>query len=221
MRYRCLILDHDDTAIDSTREVHHPAHLRSMEVLRPGVEPVDLETWFRKNFDPGITAYLENELGFSPEEMEVENRIWREFNLRGTSRFFPGFLEGLARYQDLGGRFVVSSHSESPVIRAHYRAGLNGTNLQPELVFGWDLGPEKRKPHPYAIHETLRRLDLQPEEVLVVDDLKPGVDMARTAGVDAAAAGWCHNIPTIRSFMRRECVATFETVKEFAEYILL
>jgi phosphoglycolate phosphatase/pyrophosphatase PpaX len=220
MRYRCLILDHDDTAVDSTRGVHHPAHIRSMQVLRPDERVVDLETWFRKNFDPGITSYLMDELGFSEAEMEVENSIWREFSQNGRSQFFPGFLEALARYQECGGCFVVASHSEEDVIRAHYRAGANGATVQPELVFGWDLGPEKRKPKPYAVLETLRRLGLRRDEVLVVDDLKPGIDMARAARVDAAAAGWCHNISEIREFMSRECVATFETVEEFAQYIL-
>ena len=220
MRYRCLVLDHDDTAVDSTREVHHPAHLRSMELLRPKEEAVDLENWFRKNFDPGITGYLQDELGFSDDEMELENRIWRQFNQRGRARFFPGFLEALARYQAAGGCFVVASHSEEDIIRSHYLQGSNGVVVQPELIFGWDLGPERRKPKPFAIHETLRRLALRPEDVLVVDDLKPGVDMARSAGVDAAAAGWCHDIPEIRAFMAQECVATFETVEEFARYIL-
>ena len=40
------------------------------------------------------------------------------------------------------------------------------------------------------------------------------------AGVDAAAAGWSHNIPAIREFMQRTCVAYFSTVPEFAEFIL-
>ena len=53
-----------------------------------------------------------------------------------------------------------------------------------------------------------------------MDDLKPGVDMAKAVGVDAAAAGWSHNIPSIRDFMKRTCVAYFATVPEFAEFIL-
>ena len=40
------------------------------------------------------------------------------------------------------------------------------------------------------------------------------------AGVDAAAAGWSHDIPSIRDFMKRTCVAYFATVPEFAEFIL-
>ena len=59
-----------------------------------------------------------------------------------------------------------------------------------------------------------------PVDILVVDDLKPGVEMAQAAGVDAAAACWSHNLPAIRESMRRTCVANFATVAEFAEFIL-
>ncbi len=219
-RYRCLILDHDDTAVDSTRRVHYPAHLRVMEMLRPGREVADLDTWFAKNFHPGIAAYLENELAMSPSELELEHRIWREFTARVTPHFYPGFLEALAAFRDRGGLISVVSHSESHVIRAHYAAAADGHRVMPDLVFGWELGPDQRKPRPYPVHETLRRLALDPGDVLVVDDLKPGVDMAKAAGVDVAAAGWGHDLPQVRDFMRRECVTYFATVDEFAGFIL-
>jgi hypothetical protein len=44
--------------------------------------------------------------------------------------------------------------------------------------------------------------------------------MALAAGVDAAGVGWSHNIPQIREFMARTCVATFDSVSEFAAFIL-
>jgi len=219
-RYRCLIVDHDDTAVDGTRRVHYPAHLRAMEILRPDRQPVDLETWFRKNFDPGIMPFLVEELALTPDELAVEHRIWREFTSREVPHFYPGFLDALAAYQGNGGHLVVVSHSEENVIRSHYRGAANGDRVVPDLVFGWDLGPDKRKPSPYPVHETLRKLRLEPSEVLVIDDLKPGIDMAVAAGVDAAAAGWSHNIPEIREFMTRACVAYFQTVAEFAAFIL-
>ena len=219
-RYSCLIIDHDDTAVDSTRRVHYPAHVRSMEVLRPGLAPIDLDTWFAKNCDPGIMGFLVEELRLTPEELAVENEIWREFTARETPRFYPGFLAALADYKAHGGRVAVVSHSESRVIRAHYRAADGSHGVMPDLVFGWELGADKRKPSPYPVLETIRRLGLEPRDVLVVDDLKPGVAMAQAAGVDAAAAGWAHDIPAIREFMTRSCVAYFATVREFAEFIL-
>lgn len=220
MRYRCLILDHDDTAVDSTGRVHYPAHVEAMRQLRPGQAPVDLETWFAKNFDPGIVPYLEDELGMTAEELLIEDRIWREYTARLTPPFFPGFLEALAEYVGAGGRFVVASHSEARVIREHYRAASNGAGLMPELVFGWELGVDRRKPFPYPVEQTLSEFGLAPGEVLVVDDLKPGVDMARTAGVAAAAACWSHRIPQVQEFMRQNCVATFESVDEFRDFVL-
>ena len=44
--------------------------------------------------------------------------------------------------------------------------------------------------------------------------------MAKAAVIDAAAAGWAHDIASIRDFMRETCVAYFATVPEFAEFIL-
>ena len=64
---------------------------------------------------------------------------------------------------------------------------------------------EKRKPAPFAMRDLCERYGLLPEEILMVDDLKPGFDMARAAGVPFAAAGWAHNIEEIASFMRRHC----------------
>ena len=54
MRYKCLVLDHDDTVVDSTASIHYPAFLEALKVLRPGCETISLEDYFRENFDPGF-----------------------------------------------------------------------------------------------------------------------------------------------------------------------
>ncbi len=61
-RYRCILIDHDDTAVDSTSVVHYPAHLEALRVLRPGRTPPSREQWLLRNFH-GIMEYLE---GSSP-----------------------------------------------------------------------------------------------------------------------------------------------------------
>ena len=38
LRYRCILIDHDDTAVDSTEAVHYPAHVEALRILRPGRE---------------------------------------------------------------------------------------------------------------------------------------------------------------------------------------
>ena len=60
---------------------------------------------------------------------------------------------------------------------------------------------------------------MKPEELLVVDDLKPGYDMAKAAGVPFAAAGWANDIPQIEQFMRKNCGLYFKTVKELRAHL--
>jgi len=222
--YRCLILDHDDTAVDSTARVHHPAHVAGMAALRPGLPPLDLEGWFLKNFDPGIGVYLRDELRLSAGELEQELAIWREHTRALDPPFYPGFLETLRAFRARGGIITVVSHSEADVVRRHYRAAARAAPasqpLEPDLVFGWEQEEHRRKPSPWPAREVLRTFGLQPAQALIVDDLKAGVLMGQRGGVAVAAAGWGHRIPRIEAYMREHCVAYFPAVRDFAAYLL-
>ena len=59
---------------------------------------------------------------------------------------------------------------------------------------------------------------LKPEEVLVIDDLMPGLDMARAAGVPFAAAGWCFDIPENERHMWENADFYFPTVGELQQH---
>lgn len=218
MKYRCLILDHDDTSVQSTPHIHYPAHIEVMRQLRPGHAPATLNGWLLKNFSPGIMEYMTGELGFSKDEVKEEYRIWRDFTTQHIPPFFPGYLEILREYKDRGGIITVVSHSEEDLIRRDYKHA-DAEDL-PELVFGWDFDSEKRKPNPYPVLEILRHYKLKPEEALILDDLKPAVEMSRRSSVAIAAAGWGHDIPEIREYMKKHCSYYLETVEEFRKLLL-
>jgi phosphoglycolate phosphatase-like HAD superfamily hydrolase len=217
LRYRCLVIDHDDTSVMSTPLIHYPAHVEALRRIRPGREPIGLSGWLEKNFDPGLMGYLRGELGMTDEELKVADSVWREHTARTAPEFFPGLLPILAEFKEEGGRLVVISHSEVRMIERDYRAagadgaaaalggaakdGTASRDAMPDLIFGWDDDPDRRKPHPFPLLEAMRILGLGREEVLVLDDLKPGADMAAAVGVDFAAAGWGHSIPRIREAM--------------------
>ena len=76
---------------------------------------------------------------------------------------------------------------------------------EPDVIFGWEQPPEQRKPHTWPLEQIMERFSLAPQELLVVDDLKPGYDMAKAAGVPLSAAGWANDIPEIEQFMRKNC----------------
>ena len=213
MKFKCLILDHDDTSVESTPFIHYPAHQEVMRQLRPNRESVKLEEWFLKNFSPGIMEYMTGELGFTEEEIKEEYRIWREFTEKSIPPFFPGYLDVLREYKMKGGIITVVSHSEEDLIRRDYIHA--GAEDLPELVFGWDFDASKRKPNPYPVNEILSHYALVPADALILDDLKPAVEMSRSTSVPIAAAGWGHCIPQIRDYMERNCQYYLSSVEEF------
>ena len=221
IRYKCLVLDHDDTAVNSTAVIHYPAHLKVMEELRPGFPVVSLEGWLEKNFHPGIMEYMKEDLGFSDREIMREYEIWREFTTKRVPDFFPGFMELVAQYKSEGGIVTVVSHSEEELILRDYHAAAPAEHVGPDMVFGWSFDDEKRKPHPYPVQQIMQTYGLKPEEVLIVDDLRPGVLMSKAVGVKIAGAGWSHQIPVIREYMRQNCDLYFSSVSDFSNHVFL
>jgi HAD superfamily hydrolase (TIGR01509 family) len=219
MRYRLLLIDHDDTAVDSTAAVHYPAHLEALRVLRPGMAAPTIEEWLMANFEPGVMEHLVHGLGMDGPELAREFEIWRSFTASRVPPFYPGMRELLAGFRARGGRVAVVSHSERENILRDY-AQPGDPAVAPDLVFGWEHDPARRKPDPWPVREALSRLGVPPAEALVLDDLRPGVLMARAAGVDAAGAGWAHRVPRIRAWMRDNCIAVFDTVEAFTAFLL-
>lgn len=218
MKYKCIILDHDDTAVDSTADIHYPAHCETMVQLRPAKDIISLEGWFLKNFHPGIMEYMQDELLFTDEEIDVEYRIWQEYVSKRHPEFYPGFLDIIRAFKNAGGRVAVVSHSSKEIIERDYAKA--GAADLPELIFGWDMDSEKRKPSAYPVNEILKQFNLKREDALIVDDLKPAVIMSENSGVDVAGAGWGHQIPEIMTYMKENCHYYFNELEEFRTLIL-
>ena len=216
--YRCILIDHDDTAVDSTSAVHYPAHLEALRELRPGRTPPTREQWLLRNFH-GIMDYLERDLGMTEPELEREMEIWRSWTGRHVPAFFPGFLELLGEYRRQGGLIAVISHSEAGVIEGHYRAARQPPFV-PDLIFGWEQDAAHRKPSPWPVQEALRRFGCPPSDALVVDDLKPGALMAQEAGVPFAAAGWSHRVAEIEEYMKAHATAYCPSIDDLRALII-
>lgn len=215
MRYKCLVFDHDDTVVNSTATIHQPAFEAFLAIKRPGVH-CPLDEYFKKNFAPGFLEMCREDFGMSEEELEEEVAFWQSYVKNHIPTAYPGMRKIMERHKAEGGLLCVVSHSfEYNIIRDYEANGLPVI----DAVFGWGEPPERRKPNPYPLEEIMRRFDLAPDELLMIDDLKPGYDMAMKCGVDFAAVGWANDIPEIEEFMRSNCANYFKTVDELDSFL--
>lgn len=216
LKYRCLILDHDDTVVKSTPDIHYPSFTEALKVLRPDMKPLTLEEFVSYCFNPGFGELCRDILNFTDEEQAYQYRVWKSSTGR-IPDFYPGFSGLITDYKKAGGIIAVVSHSEKEIIARDY---MLKCGLEPDIIFGWEQEEHKRKPSPYPVLEIIKRLGMRNDEMLMVDDLKPGLDMARSCGVAFAAAGWSHIIPEIREYMEQNSDYYFATVEELRKFVL-
>ncbi len=215
LKYPCLVLDHDDTVVNSTATIHYPAYLEAMRRMNRKTD-LTLDGYFRVNFEPGFLAFMQQAHGFTEEDFALEYEIWQECVRRTVPKVYPGMDRVILRQIAEGGTVCVVSHSVDFNIRRDYRE--NGLP-EPTLIYGWEQPKELRKPNPYPLFEIMRKLGREPGELLMVDDLKPGLDMANAAGVPFAAALWAHRIPEIHAHMHQACANCFDTPEQLETWL--
>lgn len=215
MKYKCLVFDHDDTVVNSTATIHQPCFQAYLDLKYPG-RTCSFEEYMKKNFSPGFVEMCTGEYGMTAADLEDETKFWRAYVKDHIPSAYTGIREIMQRQKAEGGYIAVVSHSFDFNILRDYEAN---SLPRPDAVFGWEQPPERRKPHTYPLEEIMRRFSLTADDLLMVDDLKPGYDMARAAGVDFAAVGWSSDIPEIENFMRSNCALYFKTVKEFSDFL--
>ncbi len=198
LRYRCLILDHDDTVTNSTVEINYPNFVRSMERFRPDIA-VDFEGFVRGNFDPGFFNMMREWYDYTDEEMAQQYEYWQKETLVNRPSMVRGMAEFLQRYKNAGGHICVATHSMAQMVRTDYKANCG---FEPHYINSWDDPEQNRKPMPYPVEHVMREFGFRHSDILVVDDLPTGLKMAAAAGVDFAAAGWCYDVEPVTGHMR-------------------
>ena len=167
LKYPCLVLDHDDTTVNSTATVHYPAFVEYMKKHHPD-KILTLEEYFRYNFHPGVIPMFREICGMTEAEMREEEVFWNEFVQHHVPQTYPGIREIILEQRKRGGKVCVVSHSFSENIRRDYR---ENDLPQPDLIFGWESPPEKRKPSVWPLEQIMKTYGFKPEEMLVVDEV--------------------------------------------------
>ena len=215
-KYKCIILDHDDTVVDSTPAVHYPAFMAALSYLRPEVK-YTLEEFVRLNYLHGFSGLMRNVLSFTEEEVNLQEQVCREYMEQCMPRFYPMMGDIVRQFKVGGGKICVASHSYDEYIIRDFVANCG---VRPDKIFSCDM-PERtqRKPYPYPVEWAIKEYGLDKQEILVVDDLPTGLNMANAAGVDFAYAGWGTYVSEIMDFMCKNAKFVLTEVYELAELL--
>lgn len=217
LKYKCLVFDHDDTTVNSSANIHYPCFVEFMKIHRPNLR-ITLHEFMLYNFDPGVIPFFTDICGLNEEELLLEQNFWEEFARQHVADAFPGIKEIMEMQKAQGGLIAVVSHSFADNILRDYE---HNDLPVPDEIFGWEQPVEERKPAPVPIQKLMAKYDLQASDILVIDDLKPGLDMARAVGVDFCAAGWCFDIPENERHMRAHATVYCKTLDELKRYLAL
>ncbi len=216
LKYKCLVLDHDDTVVQSETTVNYPCFCRFLEQYRPGMT-ISLADYISDCSKMTFIEMCKTRFSLTEEELHEEYLFWKAYLKDHSPDTFPGIRELLHAYREAGGMICVSSMSSEDNIRRDY---LTHFGLEADLVFGWELPEEQRKPNPYALEEIKGRYGFSADEILVVDDMKFAVEMARSAGTPIAFAGWGRKaFPNICQEMEKLCDFSFYSTEEFKNFL--
>ncbi len=215
LRYKCLVLDHDDTVMNSTVEANYPNMCQILERLRPNDKDLPLQEFIEGN-SHGFGPWARRRWGFTEEEMTWQYEFWRQNVMDRRPTMIDGMAEFLADFRRAGGIICVASHSYRDMIEKDYLAGCG---FLPDYISSFDDPPQLCKPNPHPVFEAMDRFGLAKSDILVVDDLNTGHDMAAAAGVDFAAAFWCVTTPTVEADLTASSTYAFHKVEELRQLI--
>lgn len=216
LRYKCLVLDHDDTVVQTEKAIGYPYFKEYIERVRPG-HSLTYPEYVADCNNMIFADMCRRKWQFTDEELLEEYLGWKAYSLQHMPPIFPGIDRIIHRQKEEGGLICVSSLSSRDNITRDYAEHFG---MQPDVIYDYDLPQEQRKPNPYSLLDIMARYDLAPEEILVVDDLKLAWRMAHPLGVPVAFAAWGkQEFPELAEEMRSLCDFSFDTTEALEHFL--
>ena len=216
LKYKCLVLDHDDTVVQTLKTLSYPFWCLELEQFRPGAA-MTIEDYVMECYQWGFADMCRKIFQFTDAEMQQEHDQWREYILQNIPAPFPGIERIIRRQKEEGGMLFVVSHSNSDTISRDYQTHFG---VQPDAIYGWERPASERKPNPFPLQDIMSKYGFRPEEILVVDDMQLACQMADPLGIQVAFAGWDDmGVPQQRQDMENRCAFSFYSIDEFEKFL--
>lgn len=216
LKFPCLVLDHDDTVVQTEKTLGYPYFCYILDQFRPG-QTISFHDYVHDCHELGFAEMCRKRWQFTQEEQKEEYRGWMEYVMTHIPEVFSGIGDVIRRQKEAGGLVCVVSHSSQKNITRDYAYHFG---IAPDAIYGWDLPENQRKPNPYPLLDIMERYQLSPKDILVVDDMKLAWKMAHPLGVPIAFAAWGkEEFPELSNEMRRLCDFTFESPEKLEEFL--
>lgn len=216
LKYPCLVLDHDDTVVQSEATVNYPCFCRFLEIYRPGMV-YSFSDYVNDCSRMPFGEMCKTRFSLTDAELYQEYLFWKAYMKEHVPEAFPGIGDVLHAYRNAGGKICVVSMSSEENILRDYRTHFG---FEPDLVFGCDLPEELRKPSTYALEQIKQHFGFSSNELLVLDDMKFAVSMARAAGCPIGFAGWSRkDFPAICREMENLCDSSFYSAEDLEKFL--
>lgn len=216
LRYPCLILDHDDTVVQSETTINYPYFCYILDQFRPG-KTITLEEYLCGCFHPGFAGMCREKYSFTEQELREEYKGWMEYVRTHIPAPYPCMDRIIRRQKEEGGMLFVVSHSGEENIKRDYKTHFG---ILPDGIYGWDLPEHQRKPSSYPLEHIMTAYGFSKDQMLVVDDLKPAWQMAKQVDVPIAFAAWSkQSVPQIIEEMTALCDFTFNSPEKLEKFL--
>lgn len=216
LKYKCLVLDHDDTVVQTEKAIGFPYFRDYLEKIRPGTH-LTFEEYVQNCNNMVFADMCKAQWNFSEKELQEEYLGWKEYSRLNIPPLCDGIAAVIERHKSMGGILCVSSLSTREIIERDF---LHHLHFLPDAIYDYDLPAHLRKPSPYALNQIMMDFNLSAKDILMVDDMKLGWQMANSIGVDTAFAGWSKaEFPDLSRHMRSICQFSFRSAAELENFL--
>lgn len=218
LKYPCLVLDHDDTVVQTERAIGYPYFRDYIQKIRPGMTLSFPE--YVKDCNNMIFADMCRERWqFTDEELQEEYLGWKAYSRIHIPPIFEGIDRVIRQQKAEGGLICVASLSTAEMIERDY---LHHFGFLPDAIYDNDLPREKRKPAGFPLLDIMERFHLSTKDILVLDDMKLGWTMAEPLNIHTGCAAWSKlEFPELVSQMRDIFTYTFDSPEKLYNFLFV
>ena len=216
LKYPCLVLDHDDTVVQTERAVGYPYFRNYIEKIRPG-QSLSFPEYVKDCNNMIFADMCRRRWHFTEAELQEEYQGWKAYSRCHIPPVFDGIDRLLQHHKEAGGLICVVSLSTSEMICRDY---MHHFGFLPDAIYDNDLPADRRKPNTFPLTDILSRFGLTAEQVLVVDDMMLGHNMAEPLGIPTACAAWSKKeFPELVHEMRKSFTYTFDSPNDLYSFL--